>query len=237
MEEEKKIQLARDMADIFEFTFQLRQKLSQLSQGQRQKILLASELINHPEIILLDEPFNHLDPFTRREILSALFKYIRQRELTVIWVTHDRNEALRFADEIGLLNFGRIEQISVPEKIVFRPRNIFVAQFMGFENFIAVSKKTGNLWLTPWGLQELSFNSNFNEALLIIPHDAWEYDADQTIMFKVLDKKIQYHHWEMTLEWEEKRFNAGLPHSLKALLSEPKLSLRPRWSECFLVSL
>ena len=77
IEEEKKIQLARDLADTFEFTFQLRQNLSELSSGQKQKILLARELINRPGLLLMDEPFTHLDPFTRKDILRGLFEYIR----------------------------------------------------------------------------------------------------------------------------------------------------------------
>jgi ABC-type multidrug transport system ATPase subunit len=64
IDDEKKIQLARDLADTFEFTFQLRQNLNELSSGQMQKILLSKELINRPSLLLMDEPFTHLDPFT-----------------------------------------------------------------------------------------------------------------------------------------------------------------------------
>ena len=103
IETEKKLQLSRDMADIFEFTFQLRQSIGQLSQGQLQKVLMAAELINQPDILFLDEPFIHLDPMSRKDILDSLFTYLRQREVTVLWITHERDEALRFADEVGLI--------------------------------------------------------------------------------------------------------------------------------------
>jgi iron complex transport system ATP-binding protein len=73
IDEEKKIQLARDLADTFEFTFQLRQNLNELSSGQKQKVLLSKELINKPSILFLDEPFTHLDPFTRKDILKRYF--------------------------------------------------------------------------------------------------------------------------------------------------------------------
>lgn len=144
-EQNKKIQLARDFADLFEFTFQLKQNFSTLSSGQTQKILLAKELINRPGILLLDEPFTHLDPWTRKDILKALFKYLKTQKITVLWVTHERNEALYFADRIMLMNFGKIEQIGMPKELIWHPRNLFVAQYMGYENFISVTKLKDNL--------------------------------------------------------------------------------------------
>ena len=82
IDDDKKIQLARDLADIFEFTFQLRQNFSQLSSGQKQKILIAAELMNRPDILLLDEPFSHLDPHTREGILTSLFSYLKKQNIT-----------------------------------------------------------------------------------------------------------------------------------------------------------
>src|SRR5690606_23364844 len=150
IDEDKKLQLARDFADIFEFTFQLRQNLSELSAGQRQKVMLASELINSPSLLLLDEPFTHLDPHTRKDILSALFEYIRRQGISVLWVTHDLEEATLFADRIGLLNFGKMEQVGKPIDLVRTPRSLFTAKFLGYENFISVTSKDGK-WSTPWG--------------------------------------------------------------------------------------
>ncbi|MFL5784353.1 MAG: ABC transporter ATP-binding protein, partial [Bacteriovoracaceae bacterium] len=110
IEEDKKIQLSRDLADIFEFTFQLRQTVGELSAGQRQKVMLAGELIRNPKLVLLDEPFTHLDPHTRKEIIKSLFEYVRRQNITLLWVTHDLNEAARFSDKVVLLQHGKIEQ-------------------------------------------------------------------------------------------------------------------------------
>ncbi|HLW56505.1 MAG TPA: ABC transporter ATP-binding protein, partial [Bacteriovoracaceae bacterium] len=132
IDEDKKLQLARDFADIFEFTFQLRQNLSELSAGQRQKVLLASELINSPTLLLLDEPFTHLDPHTRKDILQALFEYIRRQDISVLWVTHDLEEATLFSDRIGLLNFGKLEQVGTPQEVIRKPRSLFAAKFLGY---------------------------------------------------------------------------------------------------------
>lgn len=154
--DEKKIQLARDLADTFEFTFQLRQNFNELSSGQRQKILLSKELINRPGLLLMDEPFSHLDPFTRRDILNGLFHYIRQQSITVLWVTHDLEEAFLYSDVIGLMNFGKFEQLGTPEQLVITPRNLFVAKFMGYRNFFPVKDEKGL------------------DAVLIVPDTAWE---------------------------------------------------------------
>lgn len=155
IDEEKKIQLARDLADTFEFTFQLRQNMHELSSGQKQKILIASILINRPEIFLMDEPFAHLDPYTRVEILRGLFRYIKEQEISVIWVTHDLLEAQEFADRIAVMNFGKIEQHDSPLEILKSPRNLFVAKFLGYRNFIT---------------------QNGNE-ILVIPDHAWQEDS------------------------------------------------------------
>lgn len=160
--DEKKIQLARDLADTFEFTFQLRQNFNELSSGQRQKILLSKELINRPSLLLMDEPFSHLDPFTRRDILNGLFQYIRQQAITVLWVTHDLEEAFLYSDVIGLMNFGKFAQLGSPENLVNKPRNLFVAKFMGYRNFFPVKDEQGL------------------DAVLIIPDVAWEINPAGT---------------------------------------------------------
>ncbi len=235
IDDDKKIQLTRDMADIFEFTFQLRQNLSELSQGQKQKVLMSSELINNPEVLLLDEPFNHLDPFTRHEILDSLFKYIQNKEMSVIWVTHDRNEAMRLADRIMLMNFGKIAQLGNPEEVCFSPANLFVAQFLGYKNFIPV-KRNNDLWKTPWG--ELPFPQKIQgeEALMVIPVNSWKMDLESTFKVKVLSKRIVNLLWEIEAEIGEKRFIAQFSTSVIDQVKE-ETSLKPCFENCFLIPL
>lgn len=172
IDDEKKIQLARDLADTFEFTFQLRQNLDELSSGQMQKILLSKELINRPALLLMDEPFTHLDPFTRKDILKGLFQYIKDQNLTVIWVTHDLDEALKFSDKIALMNFGKFEQFSTPAELMKSPKNLFVAKFMGYRNFFS-TKKSPNGWTTSWGSFDLQ-DIGKDDGILIVPDHAWE---------------------------------------------------------------
>lgn len=171
VDQEKKIQLARDLADLFEFTFQLRQNFSQLSSGQAQKVLVAGELINRADVLLMDEPFAHLDPFTRESILASLFKYLYQQNTTVVWVTHDLDDAFRFSHRTGVMNFGKFEQVSSPRDLLSSPRNLFTAQYLGFKNFLTV-KYDEDGWITPWGKVPATKNVA-NEALLILPK-RWE---------------------------------------------------------------
>jgi ABC-type Fe3+/spermidine/putrescine transport system ATPase subunit len=236
IDEEKKIQLARDLADIFEFTFQLRQNFQELSQGQRQKVLLCTELINRPETILLDEPFNHLDPFSRREILKGLFQYIKQQGLSVIWVTHDRAEAFHFADDIALLNFGKLEQVGAPEEVMLNPANFFVAQFLGYQNFILCKRLGTDMWSTPWGPWQNEKFFTGDEALLVIPPYAWRQDKGE---FEVTLESLKPHElqWELEFIWKEQKFLAHFPLSEKTNLNTKKLSLRPEMKDCFLINL
>ncbi len=234
IDEEKKIQLARDLADTFEFTFQLRQNLNELSAGQRQKVLLSKELINKPSILFLDEPFTHLDPFTRKDILSSLFEYIRHQNITVIWITHDLSEAFKFSDRIGVLNFGKFEQVARPIDLVKSPKNLFVAQFLGYRNFFPV-KKSNNSWLSPWGKVALEFEGK-EDALLVVPDDAWNFSQDGLEMkINKISAGIQQIEYQLLLNNQIVFLTLG-PHS-KDLNIEESIKLSPNLLECFLISL
>lgn len=234
IEEEKKIQLARDLADIFEFTFQLRQNLNQLSAGQRQKVLLAGELINRPTLLLLDEPFAHLDPHTRTEILNSLFSYLRRQEIAVLWVTHNLEEALRFSDKVGLLNYGKFEQINNPKDLITHPRNLFVAQFLGYENFLPV-KKINNQWQTPWGVYTHS-TLNEDEGILVIPDDAF-IAREGAVKVKVTHSYLKGLSQRVTVELEDKSFQVKIRRNSPLWALESGLSLHVNLDECFLIPL
>ncbi len=232
--EEKKIQLARDLADIFEFTFQLRQSVGQLSAGQRQKVYLAGELIGNPRLILLDEPFTHLDPHTRKDILSSLFSYIRRQNLTLLWVTHDVNEAARFSDHMILLQHGKVEQEGTPENLISSPKNIFAAQFLGYHNFFPV-KKAGAFWETLWGKEKFSPAPESEDAILVIPDTAWDINPTSPIKATLEEQFFMDTLWTIRARVEERiihiqslKKNANLPQSF---------GINPRLSDCFLITL
>lgn len=238
IDEEKKLNLARDLADIFEFTFQLKQNLSSLSAGQLQKVLLAKELINNPKTIILDEPFAHLDPLTRRDILKNLFDYLKNQEITLIWVTHDRNEAFYFSDRIAVLNFGKVEQLGTPSELMWSPRNLFIAQYVGHENFVAVKRITEGTWSTPWGEKNFKFKARSDDALMIIPSLSWQIDEHSPVIFDIAEFKIFEQSWRILAHYEQNTFYIHLgPHDFKSIQAQKLVRLSPYWEDCFLIDL
>jgi len=104
---------------------------SQLSGGQRQRMALARALAVEPSVLLLDEPFGALDAKVRKELRDWLRRLHDEVHVTTVFVTHDQEEALEVADEIVVINDGRIEQIGSPDDLYDRPANQFVMQFLG----------------------------------------------------------------------------------------------------------
>ena len=104
---------------------------SQLSGGQRQRMALARALAVEPTVLLLDEPFGALDAKVRKELRDWLRRLHDEVHVTTVFVTHDQEEALEVADEIVVINDGRIEQIGSPDELYDEPANDFVMRFLG----------------------------------------------------------------------------------------------------------
>lgn len=103
----------------------------ELSGGQRQRVGLARALAVRPPVVLMDEPFGALDPYTRRHIRRELFELDELRQTTVVLVTHDVQEAFDIADQIVLMDKGEIIQAGTPDDFRLRPVNDFVRDFLG----------------------------------------------------------------------------------------------------------
>ncbi|MBY1583390.1 ABC transporter ATP-binding protein [Clostridioides difficile] len=104
---------------------------SELSGGQQQRIGVARAIATDAEIILMDEPFSALDPITRTSLQEQLFSLQDELKKTIIFVTHDMDEALKIADKICIMKDGRITQYDTPENILRKPANDFVKDFIG----------------------------------------------------------------------------------------------------------
>jgi iron(III) transport system ATP-binding protein len=110
---------------------------TKLSGGQQQRLALARALVMEPQLLLLDEPLSNLDAKLREAMRFELKRMQRDLGLTTIYVTHDQSEALALSHEIAVMSEGRIVQVGSPRDIYERPRNRFVADFVGNTNFIA----------------------------------------------------------------------------------------------------
>ncbi|MBB5020188.1 iron(III) transport system ATP-binding protein [Chitinivorax tropicus] len=103
----------------------------QLSGGQQQRVALARALAPQPAILLLDEPFSNLDVELRKKLSEEIRTILKSQQMTAILVTHDQSEAFAMADQIGIMQHGRIEQWDTPYNLYHRPANRFVADFIG----------------------------------------------------------------------------------------------------------
>jgi sulfate/thiosulfate transport system ATP-binding protein len=122
----------------------------QLSGGQRQRVALARALAIEPQVLLLDEPFGALDAKVRKDLRRWLREFHDQMGITTVFVTHDQEEALELADEIVVLNQGRIEQSGAPQDIYDRPGSAFVCEFLGNVNRLdGWTESSGPVYVRP----------------------------------------------------------------------------------------
>lgn len=138
-------------------------KPAELSGGQQQRLSLARSLVMEPKVLLLDEPLSNLDARLRLEMRTELQRLQRQTGITMVFVTHDQNEALALSDRIVLMSQGCIEQIGSPEVLYSQPNSIFAADFMGFENIFEVA------------------NSNVSDKASILRNDHGKLKVDYPI--------------------------------------------------------
>jgi putative spermidine/putrescine transport system ATP-binding protein len=117
---------------------------SQLSGGQRQRVALARAAVYDPGLLLMDEPLSALDKNLREEMQNEIMQFQQQIETTVLYVTHDQNEATYMSDRIAIMNNGMVEQVGTPVELYENPRNKFVASFLGEANIFAVSSIEGS---------------------------------------------------------------------------------------------
>jgi len=109
----------------------------QLSGGQQQRVALARALVVQPYVLLLDEPLSNLDAKLRVAVRTEIRKLQREINITIVYVTHDQEEALSISDFIALMSQGRLVQFGSPQDLYYAPANQFVADFIGGSNFIS----------------------------------------------------------------------------------------------------
>jgi putative spermidine/putrescine transport system ATP-binding protein len=128
---------AADMLDAVRLGNFGRRRPHEMSGGQRQRVALARALVNHPKVLLLDEPLGALDLKLREEMQVELKNIQRDVGITFVFVTHDQGEALSMSSRVAVFNSGHIEQVGTPREIYERPASDFVANFVGTSNFLS----------------------------------------------------------------------------------------------------
>ncbi|MGW3358512.1 ABC transporter ATP-binding protein [Streptomyces bungoensis] len=133
-----------EMLELVQLGEQARKKPHQLSGGQQQRVAVARALINHPKVLLLDEPLGALDLKLRRQMQLELKRIQTEVGITFIHVTHDQEEAMTMADTVAVMNAGRVEQLGAPTDLYENPQTTFVANFLGTSNLIEAEVDTRN---------------------------------------------------------------------------------------------
>jgi ABC-type multidrug transport system ATPase subunit len=177
-EKETRINQVRlTLADL-EMTNEIHKKMSQLSAGQKQRAILGHALVQNPNVLFLDEPFAHLDLDLRFELMNFLQNIVKTKEMTLLWITHNLNEALPFCDNIMLIDHGELKAFGKKEEIYNSPPNFFSAQFLGNRN-VLVAKKTSedkfNLLGVDYPAPKLTLQEDF---LILIPMDEILIDTE-----------------------------------------------------------
>jgi multiple sugar transport system ATP-binding protein len=142
-----------EVVSVLDIGSLLNRRIHQLSGGQRQRVAIAKALVRRPQLFLLDEPFSSLDAALRRQMRTELVRIHREVETTMVFVTHDQEEAMAIADRIGIMRLGELIQLGPPLDVYQSPRNLWVAQFIGSHpiNVIEASLTEDGAQLLPDG--------------------------------------------------------------------------------------
>lgn len=137
----------------------------QLSGGQQQRVALARAIVIKPDVLLMDEPLSNLDAKLRVEMRNAIKAIQNRVHITTIYVTHDQEEAMAISDRIAVMNKGIIQHIGRPQNIYQRPKNIFVATFIGHTNILDAHVEPGEIPVLCLGQYRVALET-LNPALL-----------------------------------------------------------------------
>ena len=151
-----------------------KRKIDTLSGGQQQRVAIARAIINHPKVLLLDEPLSALDLKLRKDMQVELKNLQKRTGITFIFVTHDQEEALSMSDTVVVMDKGKIQQIGTPADIYNEPENAFVADFIGESNIIdGIMKKDYLVQINGREFECLDkgFAANENVDVVIRPED------------------------------------------------------------------
>lgn len=190
---------------------------SRLSGGQQQRVAIARALVNHPKVLLLDEPLGALDLKLRKEMQIELKRIQERLEITFIYVTHDQEEALTMSDTVVVMNGGKIQQIGSPVDIYNEPVNAFVADFIGESNILnglMIKDRLVEISGRQFECVDGGFGENTAVDVVIRPEDIKLIDPDEAQLNGIVESVIfKGVHYEMLIDAYDYRW---IVHSTQA---------------------
>lgn len=153
----KKQQRIKQLLELVEMQELADVKAKYLSGGQQQRVALARVLANEPEILLLDEPFSHIDHFRRNKLRRNLFSYLKDKNITCLVATHDSTDALSFADRCFVMDQGRIIATGAPRELYLQPPSPYVASLFGEMSVLPV--------------QWFDSSVKYGRSIIVYPHE------------------------------------------------------------------
>lgn len=201
-DQEKRTNQVRTTLSQLDITNEMEKYPSELSSGQRQRVIIARALVSNPNLLLFDEAFGHLDEKLRRDLLEELLPLLKEKEITLVSITHHNEEALSYSDRVMILNFGKVQQIDTNTNIYYHPKNLFSAQFFSNSNAIVTSfKKVEDKLTFSLFKQDVSipFPNNFEfnperEGLIIIAQEGLILGQDGSFQANVEEKHFKGHN-------------------------------------------
>lgn len=170
----KKKERTEELLEVVDMVDFAHTKVKHLSGGQKQRVALARVLAKEPKLLLLDEPFSHIDNFRKNNLRRKLFKYLKEKNITCVVATHDSTDALSFADNILVMKEGKLVAENSPKSLYNKPPSKYVASFFGDVNEIA--------------LQKIS-KSTSKETILLYPQDL---TLDTNSKYKAIVKQAYF---------------------------------------------
>ncbi|MDF2959591.1 MAG: transporter [Paenibacillus sp.] len=196
---------------------------SELSGGQQQRVAVARAFLLEPAVLLLDEPFSALDAKLRHEMREELRDIQASTGLTMVFVTHDQEEALSISDRIIVMNAGNIEQEASPQEIYDSPSSLFVAQFIGKMNFIKGNADGNRIHINR--LQYPNTQELGGEVTVAVrPEDIVFMEPNEGLTAKIHQVMILGHYAEVSLETELGILKAFLPRDAVKNLSPGQMT-------------
>lgn len=192
IDSDKKWNRVKELLEIVEMEDFFDVKAKYLSGGQMQRVAIARVLALEPEVLLLDEPFSHIDNFRKNSLRRKLFSYLKEKQITCIVATHDSTDVLSFADEVLVMKNGEIIESGTPKTLYENPKSKYIASLFGDVNELKIDGKQKYIYPHQFGIVDTSdikvevLNSYFRGSHYLI-----EAKLNKEILFFEHDSEIK----------------------------------------------